>query len=55
MGADNWVSRVHASVWVGYDNLTPASQRALSRIYGSTLVSWLDFAGIDHTSEDDNR
>jgi hypothetical protein len=38
-----------------YDNLTPASQRALSRIYGSTLVSWLDFAGIDHTSEDDNR
>lgn len=38
-----------------YDNLTQARQRALSRIYGSTLVSWLDFAGIDHTSEDDNR
>ncbi|HEX5117826.1 MAG TPA: hypothetical protein VFW65_21800 [Pseudonocardiaceae bacterium] len=38
-----------------YDNLTPARQRALSRIYGSTLVSWLDFAGIDPTFEDDNR
>jgi hypothetical protein len=29
-----------------YANLTPVEQRELSRIYGSTLTSWLDFAGI---------
>lgn len=31
-----------------YDNLDPADQAALRRIYGSTLESWLDFAGITH-------
>ncbi|WP_217281674.1 hypothetical protein [Kibdelosporangium persicum] len=30
-----------------YDNLSLAEQRALRRIYGSTLESWLVFAGID--------
>lgn len=29
-----------------YDNLSPVEQRELRRIYGSTLESWLDFAGI---------
>lgn len=29
-----------------YANLSPIEQRELRRIYGSTLVSWLDFAGI---------
>ncbi|CAM3906221.1 hypothetical protein KIPE111705_30850 [Kibdelosporangium persicum] len=29
-----------------YANLSPVEQRELRRIYGSTLVSWLDFAGI---------
>lgn len=32
-----------------YDSLSPADQQALARIYGSTLISWLDFAGINHT------
>lgn len=31
-----------------YRSLTPSQQRALGRIYGSTLASWLDFASIDH-------
>lgn len=30
-----------------YDNLSPVEQRELRRIYGSTLESWLVFAGID--------
>ncbi|AIG77357.1 Hypothetical protein AJAP_22510 [Amycolatopsis japonica] len=29
-----------------HENLKPVEQRELRRIYGSTLVSWLDFAGI---------
>lgn len=31
-----------------HDTLTPEHQHALRRIYGSTLMSWLDFAGIPH-------
>ncbi|MCP2241321.1 hypothetical protein [Lentzea aerocolonigenes] len=30
-----------------YDNLSPVEQDELRRIYGSTLESWLEFAGID--------
>ncbi|WP_018687001.1 hypothetical protein [Actinokineospora enzanensis] len=30
-----------------YDNLSVGSRRELRRIYGSTLVSWLEFAGIE--------
>lgn len=36
-----------------YENITPVEQRELRRIYGSTLVSWLDFAGIDDEEEED--
>ncbi len=32
-----------------YNSLTPRDQAALDRIYGSTLGSWLEFAGIDYT------
>lgn len=32
-----------------YNSLTPHDQAALDRIYGSTLGSWLEFAGIDYT------
>jgi hypothetical protein len=32
-----------------YESLSPGDQRALARIYGSTLISWLDFAGINQT------
>jgi len=32
-----------------YNSLTPDDQAALDRIYGSTLGSWLEFAGIDYT------
>ena len=39
-----------------YDNLTADQQQALRRIYGSTLGSWLEFAGIDPTrSLQENR
>ncbi len=39
-----------------HDNLTADQQRALRRIYGSTLGSWLEFAGIDPTrSLQENR
>ncbi|GAA2821423.1 hypothetical protein [Crossiella cryophila] len=31
-----------------YANLTPVERRELRRTYGSTLGSWLDFAGIGH-------
>ncbi|GLW90625.1 hypothetical protein [Actinokineospora globicatena] len=30
-----------------FANLSPAQQRGLSRVYGTTLTSFLDFAGID--------
>jgi hypothetical protein len=32
-----------------YTSLTPHDQAALDRISGSTLGSWLEFAGIDDT------
>jgi hypothetical protein len=38
-----------------YDSLTPHNQAALDRIYGSTLGSWLEFAGIDYTRQPQER
>ncbi|MFI5960451.1 hypothetical protein [Cryptosporangium sp. NPDC051539] len=38
-----------------YTSLTPHDQAALDRIYGSTLGSWLEFAGIDDTSSRQER